>query len=223
MATKTKGEILKTLLNKHGLKQRHLADMMTKAGYKIGEDAISKYIRGDRQMCVEIMENIAKVLNEDICVFFEENNAKPKALKIEKEINCGIAPTSQNISESFIYIPNNESKSSLKALKASGNNMSPIIDEGDIIIYDSDKKTQISHGDVVVYKLYEEEACKIFIDKKDIHIIELKPTQNNEIFKTTTIRADDKYIMKQLELYKVVKIYKKLSNKQAILEFIKEY
>ena len=223
MIKKTKGQILKTLLDKHGLKQRKFAKMLEESGYKISsEDAISKYIRGDRQMSAEVMESFAKFLNEDVCVFFEENNTKPKALRIEKDINCGVAPKSQNLNENFVYMPSGEYQSNLKALKASGNNMSPIIDEGDIIIYDSNEKTQISHGDIVVYKLNKEEACKVFVDKKDVHIIELKPTQNSKTFKTTTIKVDDKNVMKQIKLYKVVKIYKELSNKQALLQLIKE-
>lgn len=74
----------------------------------------------------------------------------------------------------------------------------------------------------MVYSFYEEKACKVFVDKSHINIIELKPIEKNENFKTTAIRADDKYMMSRLEIYKVVKIHKKLHNKEALLKLIKE-
>lgn len=222
MSYRTKGEILSDLLKKHKLNQRKFAEKLKEAGYNRGEDAISKYIRGERQLSIDIIEKIAKVLNEDVSIFFDENKIRATALKIEKEINCGIMPSNENLDEDFVFIPNNEYKFSLKALRASGNSMSPLIDHHDIIIYDSDKNTKITHGDLAIYKLYEEEACKIFIDKAHINIVELKAIQNNENFKTTAIRADDKYMISHLELYKVIKIYKNLQDKQTALKLVKE-
>ncbi|EAJ4503083.1 helix-turn-helix domain-containing protein [Campylobacter upsaliensis] len=222
MNHKTKGEILSNLLKKHSLSQRKLAQMLKEAGYDRKEDAISKYIRGERQLSIDMIEKIAKVLNENVCIFFDENKTQSLTLKIERKINCGIVPSSEILDEDLIFISSNETKFSLKALRANGNNMSPLIEDNDIIIYDSDENTKITHGDLVVYKFYEEEACKIFINKPHINIIELKAIQNNENFKTTAIKTDDNQIIKHLKLYKVVKIYKNLQNNQVALKLVKE-
>lgn len=222
------GENLRALLQKHGLTQAELAEKLTNAGYNNGKgittDAISKYVTGKRKITANFMKAVLEILGEkDLNVFFNHSSNKSAVeLRILGKINCGIIPKDEVLNPSYIYIAHNEYKPSLKAVIASGNQMSPIIDDGDIIVYDEDKKSKITHGDIVIYKIYEEQACKVLIEMNDINILEFKPIETNENFKSTALRADDKYIMERLEMYKVVKIDKKLQNKKALLKLIKE-
>lgn len=217
------GDKLASLLQKHNLTQVQLADMLKQSGYTITSDAISKYIAGKRKIPTKFIQAILSLLGEkDANIFFNDEAINSISISVFERVNCGKVSKSDETLQELIYMPNYEFKPSIKAVIANGNQMSPIIDDGDIIIYDTDKNIQVTNGDLVVYSFYEEKACKVFVEKPHINIIELKPIEKNENFITTAIRADDKYMMSRLEIYKIVKIYKKLQNKEALLKLIKE-
>ena len=100
----------------------------------------------------------------------------------------------------------------LYCLIATGNSMSPEIDDGDEVI--CDPTAHIQHGDMVHYELNGESAVKVFIDHKSDGIIQLKPYNQTETFKTRTIRIDDE-AFENIKMNKVVSVNKRHYNNRA--------
>lgn len=71
-----------------------------------------------------------------------------------ERVNCGEIPKNDETLQELIYMPNCEFKPSIKAVIANGNQMSPIIDNEDIIIYDTHKKL---HNKEALLKLIKED------------------------------------------------------------------
>lgn len=221
------GERLKELLKKHNLTQQQLAEKLTNAGYRDGRGikvgAISKYILGQRKMTAEFIEAVMKSLGEnDANVFITNKPIEVQRIKISGSVSCGLPLNdTYECQDEFTYIPSNQSKPTLKASIANGDSMFPLIEDNDVIIYDTDPLVKPKHGDLVVYIDNTETACKIFIEKSEVGIIEFKPINQNENFKTKTYRIDIDNI-DNLCIYKVIKILKTPNNSKSNLKLVNE-
>ncbi|RQD66689.1 LexA family transcriptional regulator [Campylobacter hepaticus] len=220
------GYNLKKLLKKHNLTQNQLAQKLTAYGYRNGHGiktaAISKYALGQRKMTAEFIEAVLKVLGEtDANVLISHEPIQVQRIRITGSVSCGLSINDvYECEDEFTYIPLSQSKSNLKAARANGDSMFPIIEDGDIIIYDTDS-SKPRHGDLVVYMNNNEIACKIFVEKKDVGIIEFKPVNQSDNFKTTTFRIDIDN-MDDLKIYKVIKIQKTPNNPKSNLKLVNE-
>ncbi|OEV56669.1 MULTISPECIES: LexA family transcriptional regulator [Campylobacter] len=220
------GENLKKLLKKHNLTQNELAEKLTAYGYRNGHGiktaAISKYALGQRKMTAEFIEAVLKVLGEtDANVLISDEPIEVQRIRITGSVSCGLPINDvYECQDEFTYIPLSQNKSNLKAARANGDSMFPIIEDGDIIIYDTDS-SKPRHGDLVVYTYNNEIACKIFVEKKDVGVIEFKPVNQSDSFKTTTFRIDIDDI-DDLKIYKVIKIQKTPKNAKSNLKLVNE-
>lgn len=109
-------------------------------------------------------------------------------------------------------------KKSLYCVIACGDSMAPDIEDGDEIIIDPDVKCIT--GDMVHYKIGSESAVKILVIDEDAHIMQFIPYNQDDCFKTRTIRMDDDSF-NDLILHKVVSVNKlKFNNRAARLRMI---
>ena len=223
------GELLRKLIKKHGLTQKELAQKLTNAGYNCGNGikvaAISKYILGQRKISSDFIKATLEVLGEnDANIFFSGKPLEVAKIKIVGSVSCGGAlEDGYQRNDEYTVILADENRPTLRAVIANGDSMYPMISDKDIVIYDSDNfNVKPQNGDLVVYFLNNENACKIFVEKKNLGIIEFKPINQDESFKTTSIRIDNEVLMENLSIYKVVKIIKNPEKARQNLKLVGE-
>lgn len=217
-------ELLSQLIIKHGLSNAKLAKMLSENGLKTTGPAIGTYRRGEVGVKLSFIKAVFELLGEDYSsVLNGEPLSKVKSVPIVGDVSCGAGAVNvyQDVGE-VISVSEDIYKPSLRGLIASGDSMQMEICNGDIVIIDEASAPQ--HGDLCVYRLHGELACKIFIDKTAAAgVIELKPMNANPSFKTRTIRLEDD-IIEDLELFKVVMISKSLKGtNEARLKRIGEF
>ena len=139
-------------------------------------------------------------------------------IKVTQTVSCGLSDINHLQTEETVYISRDIYNNNLYALKACGDSMLPEIADGDIIIVDP--SANIRNGDLVVYALLGEKACKIYNKLPEVNIIELIPFNQNENFKTKIIRLDDDHI-EDLQIHKVVHIVKnQINNASSRLKMV---
>lgn len=164
--------------------------------------------------------------------------------KTEKTITEGFFLGSKNIEDSIKFVPivgttscggaeinylqeenkkaiiNSEDwKNSLYCVIANGDSMSPVIENNAKVFIDPTAKP--IHGEPVYYKIDDESAIKIYILDEEAHIIQLVPINQNENFKTRTIRLDDEETLSRLTLHHVHDVHNPRGfNRSAILKMI---
>lgn len=110
-------------------------------------------------------------------------------------------------------------KQSLYCLIANGDSMAPEIEDGDEVIIDPEVACQ--SGDIVHYKIGNENAIKVLYKDREANLLQFIPYNQSDFFKTRTIRLDDEDAIRQLTYYKVVSVNKlKFNNRLARLRLI---
>lgn len=110
-------------------------------------------------------------------------------------------------------------KQSLYCLIANGDSMAPEIEDGDEVIIDPEVACQ--SGDIVHYKIGNENAIKVLYKDKEANLLQFIPYNQSDTFKTRTIRLDDEDTIRQLTYYKVVSVNKlKFNNRLARLRLV---
>jgi SOS-response transcriptional repressor LexA len=199
-----------------GSKSRFAAAM----GVNVGE--AHHWITGRRRIPNEKLLTIARLLDtttEYLLGSLKTYNAKE--IPIKNVVSCG-AP------DGVYYPPKKHSifyredcyNARLYGLVASGDGMSPEIEDGDEIV--CDPAAEIKHGDIVHYTLRNESAIKVFLIDERANIIRLKPYNPTPEFRTLTIRLDSDEA-NDLRMAKVVTVHKlQFNNRAARLRILGE-
>ncbi|MDR1460976.1 MAG: helix-turn-helix domain-containing protein [Campylobacteraceae bacterium] len=159
---------------------------------------------------------IADYYKTDLTSLYDENVKPIKKISIINAVNCGNSTKNANYSGFASYKGDGEIEK-FYCVIACGDNMSPEIEDGDEIICNPVAK--IKSGDIVHYKIENENAVKIYVKDDDADIVQLVPYTQNKDFKTKTIRLDDENI--NLIVAKVVAVNKlNMKSNQARLKLI---
>lgn len=156
--------------------------------------------------------------------FFLDTNESSTLIEVKfvpvvGEASCGVATTNsyQDKSRKVPYTGKEWNKE-MYALIASGDSMSPEIEDGDSVI--CDPRASIMHCDIVHYKFMGEDAVKVFYDNTELNAVELVPYNQSDEFKVRAIRKDDEFF-NELQMVKVVGVNKsKMNNRKARLRLI---
>ncbi len=207
------GKRLMTLRKERKVSQSELAKAVG-----LSRSAISQYEIDMYEPSIDTINAIATYLKIDVSSLLSENfqdDKKPvKFVPVRANASCGSSniSTLQDFTRKAYY--NGEFwKSSLYCVIANGSSMSPEIDDGDEVIIDPDVKPV--NGDMVLYKLDNEYAIKVYVIDKDANIIQFIPYNPSDEFKTRTVRLDDEDIMDRLTIHKVVSVNKLMFNNRA--------
>ncbi|MDA3056453.1 S24 family peptidase [Campylobacter sp. CN_NA1] len=163
---------------------------------------------------VEYYEKTADFFDISPNYFFNDDNSELlydiKFIPIIGEASCGI-PLENNYQdyENKTFCTRAEWNDKLYAIVASGDSMSPDIENGDIVV--CDPTAQILSGDIVHYQIGNESALKVYCEKPKIGVVEFMPINRNGDFKTLSFRVDDEYYQ-FLKMVKAVKINKSIAN-----------
>lgn len=195
---------------------------------KVRPQALSNWFSRDNipdEYSFEIANYFSEKLGEVITAEYlngisETKSNKIKMVPITGSASCGSLEIStfQDYNEHANFNAKYWKKS-LYCVIASGDSMSPEIDDGDEVIIDPD--TKATNGDLVLYKIDDEIAIKVLYEDKDAHMIQFVPYNSSECFKTKTIRLDDEETITKLSIHKVVGVNKvKTNNRKARLKII---
>jgi SOS-response transcriptional repressor LexA len=159
---------------------------------------------------------IAEYYKIDLAYFYDKEAKIIKKIPIIAYVNCGGGYESKKI-EGFAPYKGGGKIEKLYSLIAKGDNMSPEIEDGDEIVCESGAK--IENGDIVHYKIDDEDAVKIYIKDEDADIIQFVPYIQSKDFKTKTVRLDSK--SPNLTIAKVTAVNKiKMRSAEARLKLI---
>jgi len=196
--------------------------LYTKYNIEITLDGIKAYGRKNSKTTPspEKIKALAEILGvtTDYLLNKETEILPVVSLKVSGTVSCGLSDINHLQTEETIYIPRDIYNNDLYALKACGDSMLPEIADGDTVIVDPN--ANIKNGDLVVYTLLGEKACKIYNKIPEANIIELIPFNQSENFRTKIIRLDDDHI-EDLQIHKVVHIVKnQINNASARLKMV---
>jgi len=146
-----------------------------------------------------------------------ENKIQIKQVKVIGSASCGDPVTdTYQLNDEFVYVPLDIYEDGAYAIRCCGDSMSPEIEDGDVVVC---SKTKPINGDIVHYKLHNEEAIKIYFKDEDSYTLQLIPYNKTDTFKTKIIRLDSEEA-EELQANKVISIIKNnLNNRNARLRF----
>lgn len=196
-------EELDALIAAHKLTNEEVARRLSSIGVTVKGGTISSYRTNRRKAKQELLDAVKVVLGEKV------KQMPLRSIKVSGAVSCG--KPCENVYQDVEYIPIQSFKDSLVAVRACGDSMESEISDGDILVIDTDKDVRVVSGEIVVYRLHGDEACKVFISKPEAGIIELKPINASPEFKTLTLRVECDDI-ESLSMFKVVEVHKTLKN-----------
>ncbi len=208
------GENIKKARKAKGIKQNELADMV-----EITKGAMSKIESGANIPTITTVKTIANVLGISLDIILNDNVKQVAKIPIVGEASCGL-PISNNHQgdNQFCNYSGEHYNHNLYCVIASGDSMSPEIEDGDEIICDPTVKP--IHGDLVHYVINNESAIKLYVVDEEANIVQFVPYNPDNNFKTKTIRLDDDEA-KNLSIAKVVSVNKlKFNNRLARLKIV---
>ncbi|NLY03898.1 MAG: helix-turn-helix domain-containing protein [Campylobacter sp.] len=207
---------LKAVLKERKITYSMLVDILEERGVPIAEATIKSWFnKVQATPDIDKILAIAQILNIRADELIDQNVFETidniKGVPIIGEASCGLPISSSYQDNEFTYMPEGEYKKELYAVRASGDSMSPLIDDGDIVI--CDPTIELQNGDLVYYTLYQTDiAIKVFVENKERELIQFKPVNSTADFKTVTILLDDADMINNLKITKVVKIVKDTNN-----------
>jgi len=174
---------IKEILELKGVKQTWLADKLNKS-----YNMVNSYVQNRRQPSVEILYQIAKVLEVNVQELLYDTKKESQSSKVDLEfikipivgtIACGSPIFAEENIEDYLEI----SKDLLKKnemyfiLVASGDSMNKSdINDGDLILIN--QQSTANDGDIVVALINDEATLKIL--KKKENLILLQPNSTNK-------------------------------------------
>jgi len=174
--------------------------------------------RKGRYFSIEQVAKIAEFLNvSSDYLLGNENKIQIKQVKVIGSASCGDPVTdTYQLNDEFVYVPLDIYEDGAYAIRCCGDSMSPEIEDGDVVVC---SKTKPINGDIVHYKLHNEEAIKIYFKDEDSYTLQLIPYNKTDTFKTKIIRLDSEEA-EELQANKVISIIKNnLNNRNARLRF----
>lgn len=124
-----------------------------------------------------------------------------KCVPIVGEASCGLPILNSYQDDEVVYISENDYKKGLYAVIASGDSMTPEINDSDRVV--CDPTAEIISGDLVHYKFYNDSAIKVYFRDEIKGITQFIPYNNTADFKTVTILDDDKEMIENITMAKV--------------------
>lgn len=215
---------LSEIIKKSGYTSAKLSNALQEKGISISKDTIDAYRKGTiKEPPNNKLSAIAKQLNINSSAFFDDNENKlqVKQVKIIGSASCGDPVTDMyQLTDEYVYIPQEIYTNEVYALRCCGDSMSPEIEDGDIVVCLKTANIQdIQNGDIVHYRFFNENAIKVFFKDEDSYTLHLIPYNKTQKFKTKIIRLDSDEIA-NLQVSKVISIIKNnLNNRQARLKF----
>jgi len=197
-----------------------LSNALQEKGITISKNTIDAYRKGTiKEPPNNKLSAIAKQLNINSSAFFadNENKIQIKQVKVIGSASCGDPVTdTYQLNDEFVYVPLDIYEDGAYAIRCCGDSMSPEIEDGDVVVC---SKTKPINGDIVHYKLHNEEAIKIYFKDEDSYTLQLIPYNKTDTFKTKIIRLDSEEA-EELQVNKVISIIKNnLNNRNARLRF----
>lgn len=213
------GDYLNKLMKETKTTNLKLSDWLSANGKEIGQNAIAKYRNNNRVPNIETMKLIASYFNVPEQYFFDGKELPVFSIPIIGTASCGgLDENHLQIENRVAYYNGDNFNSNLYCVIANGDSMAPEIEDGDEIICDPFIEPQ--NGDIVHYRIGNESAIKIYFKDEDAFIVQFIPYNQNEDFKTKTIRLDDD-ISDELKIAKVVSVNKlKFNNRKSRLKLI---
>jgi SOS-response transcriptional repressor LexA len=181
----------------------------------------TRYLSGAIRTPDELRSPIAIALKTTTDYLFGDDNIIGAIkIPITGTADCGGGDINHlQDSRKFCHYNANFFTPDLYCVIASGESMSPLIDDGDEVI--CDPNVQPENGDRVHYMLHGENAIKVFVFDHDANIIQFVPINSSDEFRTRTIRLDDEDALADLKMSKVVAVNKlQLSNRAAVLKMV---
>lgn len=181
---------------------------------------VSSQVFGNWVMRKTIPEKNAKKISEffkiDLNQLYEPNQKPVNRVKIIGTASCGSTDYNHYQASGTALYNGNFYTDRLYCVVASGDSMSPEIEDGDEVICDPDARVQ--NGDMVHYTIGNESAIKIYVRDEDAYIVQFVPYNPSDTFKTRTVRLDDDT---EIKIVKVVSVNKlKFNNRHARLKLI---
>jgi repressor LexA len=147
------------------------------------------------------MLDIAKFLNTSVESLYDDNNTIPLThyLPVIGEASCGV-PTNHFFYEDYdkIPVPADLYREGRYAVKAVGDSMTPKINEGNIVLCDT--QAYIDNNNIVHYTLNGESGIKKIVMDKDNNPIMLVPLND----KYAPIPIDKDAVLKMERCFKVI-------------------
>lgn len=178
--------------------------------------------RKGRKFSTEHIPKLAKLFSVDENYLHSDEKFIPtRKVPILGTSSCGSSESNfLQIEDSYCIYSADAWHDKLFCVIANGDSMAPEIEDGDQIICDPFLIPK--HGELAHYSINGESAVKVFIENKDAGIVQLKPMNSNEYFKTTIFRVDDDEF-NSVKFSKVVGINKiNFNNVSARLKLVGE-
>lgn len=210
---KLRVDILKKELKKRGKKLKDIPDILQQRGIVLSINAVKAWTRAKNPTMPERIKTVA------LCNYFgvefgylvdTEGELIPTITKEDRKglfwirvldnASCGKQDIPKLISKNK-YVGENKSEG-MYAIIAYGNNMLPIIKDKDEII--CDYNASLKNGDIVHYKINNENAIKIYYRDKNGDVL-LFPLKETSFFKTTKVPSYEA-CMPHLQIAKVIEI-----------------
>lgn len=215
-------ELLKGVLKENKITYSKLAEIFNQHGIPLVETSIKLWFRKtnpntpDLQKIV-FLSNYFEIPLDNLLIDSPKSLDGLSKVDIFKipivgEASCGLPISNDCQANEFTYVPKDFYEKGMYAIRASGNSMSPDIENSDIVI--CNPNSQILNGDLVHHELFAENAIKVFIKDKQNNI-QFKPLNHSPNFMTLTILANDKDMLDNLKMSKVVRIIKDIENSRT--------
>ncbi|MEE3776483.1 S24 family peptidase [Campylobacter sp. CX2-4080-23] len=215
-------------MKKQKISREKLAELLTQKGDSITIDGINWWFRSEKNKPeIEKIKIISEILNvpfNKLALISDDikNNIlginNIKFVPIVGSASCGVPQLNsyQDI-ENKAFCKSEIWHNDLYAVIATGDSMTPEIDDGDEVI--CDPRADILSGDIVHYQIAGEGAIKVYFKDESVGVIEFVPFNQNSEFKTLKFRIDDENI--DIRMSKVIAINKsKMNNRLARLKAI---
>jgi len=198
------GNRLKTQIKANGYTMEAVGNLMG-----VSKGAISHWCNDIRSPSTDDIRMLSKILNVDASVFFSDKKESVMKIRVISEASCGLPISDIEIKEE-VYVNKDNYNNRMYAVRAVGDSMTPEVSDGDRVV--CDPSIEIYSGDLVHYRIHNENAIKVYVEDKDMGIVQFVPFNSSDVFKTTSFKIDD---IEDIEISKVVDIISNKRNNRA--------
>lgn len=189
----TFGSRLNFVMKENKITNKYMSELLSETyDYSISKESIAKYRNDERTPEPVLIKYLSDILSVSTDYLLGIDKRQAKTVPVIGVVSCGGDQSVTNLpteQKRTAYYNADEHNGSMYCIIANGNGMSPEIDDRDEVI--CNPKITPSSGDLVHYKIGEENAIKILFIDEEAHLIQLVPYNITENFKATTIRMDD--------------------------------
>lgn len=214
------GDILDGVMREQKITSKKLSELIYDTfGYTISKESIAKYRKNERKPPPELIKYISDILHISTDYLLGQEKKPVVSVPIRGSASCGGNEINylQERGKTAFYGGDNYNPDMYSVI-AVGDCMAPDIENGEEVI--CNPRLAPESGDLVHYKIGEENAIKVLWIDEEANLIQFIPYTQTDNFKTKTIRMDDDEY-KDLEIARVVAINKiGLNNKTSRLKMI---